>query len=155
MTDAEQTPGQAPGSAGSSFLARFPVGLRQFVKFGLVGGTGTLVNLGVFSLLIFIWHRAASSDPGVFKQLASGIAFCVAVLSNFLLNRQWTFRHTGRIIPNFGRFFIVSLVGLGLNELSFTLLNSVGHVEVHVSQLLAILIVTPVNFVGSKWWAFR
>jgi putative flippase GtrA len=83
------------------------------------------------------------------------VAFCVAVISNFLLNRRWTFHHTGPMIPHFGRFFIVSLIGLGLNLLSFTLLHNVAGVEVHVSQLLAIFIVTPLNFVGSKWWAFR
>jgi putative flippase GtrA len=125
------------------------------VKFAVVGGSGTLVNLGVFSLLIFVWHRAASSDPGLYEQFASGAAFCVAVVSNFVLNRYWTFRHRGGIIKHFGRFFVVSLIGLGINELAFTGLHNGLGVEAHITQLLAILIVMPFNFAGSKWWAFR
>jgi putative flippase GtrA len=136
-------------------MARVPLGLRQFIKFVVVGGTGTLVNLGVFQLLVWLYERASGGSAGLFNQIAVGIAFCVAVTSNFLLNRFWTFRHRGRIVRHFGRFFLVSLIGLGLNELFFTLLHNVAGVHRLVSLLLAILIVMPFNFIGSKWWAFR
>jgi putative flippase GtrA len=156
MNDAENTPPSAAETVRPvSLLERIPIGLRQFAKFAVVGGTGTLVNLAVFQLLVFIYERATGSSAGIFNQLAVGIAFCVAVTSNFLLNRFWTFRNRGRIVRNFSRFFLVSLVGLGLNELLFTLLHNVAGVHRLFSLLLAILIVTPFNFVGSKWWAFR
>jgi putative flippase GtrA len=156
MNDAENTPPSAAETVRPiSLLERIPVGLRQFAKFAVVGGTGTLVNLAVFQLLVFIYERATGSSAGIFNQVAVGIAFCVAVTSNFLLNRFWTFRNRGRIVRNFSRFFLVSLVGLGLNELLFTLLHNVAGVHRLFSLLLAILIVTPFNFVGSKWWAFR
>jgi putative flippase GtrA len=154
MSDAEQTQPTAE-AVPASLLKRVPVGLRQFVKFAIVGGTGTLVNLAVFQLLVFLYEHGTGGSAGIFNQIAVGIAFCVAVTSNFLLNRFWTFRHRGRIIRNFSRFFLVSLVGLGLNELMFTLLHNVAGVHRLLSLLLAILIVTPFNFVGSKWWAFR
>jgi putative flippase GtrA len=156
MNDAENTPSPAAKAVRpASLLERIPVGVRQFVKFAVVGGTGTLVNLVVFQLLVFIWEHATHTHAGVFEQVAVGIAFCVAVTSNFLLNRFWTFRHRGRIVRNFSRFFLVSLVGLGLNELMFTLLHNVAGVHRLFALLLAILVVTPFNFVGSKWWAFR
>jgi putative flippase GtrA len=155
MSDAEQTPPAAEAIRPASFLERIPVGLRQFVKFAVVGGTGTLVNLAVFQLLVFIYERATGGSAGLFNQLAVGIAFCVAVSSNFLLNRVWTFHNRGHIIRHFSRFFMVSLIGLGLNELMFTLLHNVAGVHRLLSLLLAIVIVTPFNFVGSKWWAFR
>jgi putative flippase GtrA len=155
MNDAENTPPAAEVVRSASPLERIPIGVRQFVKFAVVGGTGTLVNLAVFQLLVFTYERATGGSAGLFNQIAVGIAFCVAVTSNFLLNRFWTFRHRGRFIRNFGRFFLVSLVGLGLNELLFTLLHNVAGVHRLFSLLLAILIVTPFNFVGSKWWAFR
>jgi putative flippase GtrA len=155
MNDAENTPPAAEVVRSASPLERIPVSLRQFVKFAVVGGTGTLVNLGVFQLVVFLYEHATGGSAGIFNQVAVGIAFCVAVISNFLLNRFWTFRNRGRIIRHFSRFLVVSLIGFGLNELIFTLLHNVGGVHRLLSLLLAILVVTPVNFVGSKWWAFR
>jgi putative flippase GtrA len=132
-----------------------PLGVLQFVKFGLVGGSGTLVNLAVFSVVIYLLDRGRSHPPTFHVYVANAAAFCVAVVTNFLLNRRWTFHHTGRVIPHFSRFLLVSLVGYGLNFLAITLIYHVAGVEEHVSQFLAILIVTPFNFIGSKWWAFR
>jgi putative flippase GtrA len=155
MSDAEQTPPSAEVVRPASALERIPVGLRQFVKFGVVGGSGTLINLGIFSLVLFLWDRGRAHPPTLHVDVANAIAFCVAVVSNFLLNRFWTFRHRGRIVRHFGRFLLVSLIGYGLNLVAITLLYHVGGVEEHISQLLAILVVVPFNFVGSKWWAFR
>ena len=153
--DVDDLPEVGADAPPTGYLARFPVGLRQFVKFLVVGGSGTLVNLAVFSLLIFIWHRATPGPTGAFEQVASGAGFCVAVVTNFVLNRHWTFHHRGPVVPHFSRFFIVSLVGLGINLFAFTALHNWLGVESHISQLLAIFVVTPFNFVGSKWWAFR
>ncbi|MBM3147441.1 MAG: GtrA family protein [Actinobacteria bacterium] len=136
-------------------LAGLPPWLRQFVKFAIVGGTGTVVNLTVFSIIIYAYVKAAGSRPLLVEQVASGIAFCVAVVSNFVLNRRWTFRHTGPLIPHFGRFFLVSCVGLALNVLLYTMLHEHGGLGEHLSELLAIACVMPMNFLGSKLWAFR
>lgn len=138
-----------------SVMARVPVGLRQFVKFVVVGGTGTLVNLGVFSLVLFLWDHGRVHPPTLHVDVANTLAFCVAVVSNFLLNRFWTFRHRGRIVRHFSRFLLVSLAGYGLNLIAITLLYHAAGIEEHISQLLAILVVMPFNFIGSKWWAFR
>lgn len=148
-------PWQAGADGVPGRLARVPRGLRQFVKFAVVGGVGTLVNLAVFSFIIFVWVKARGTRPLLVEQVASGVAFCVAVVSNFVLNRRWTFRHRGPVITHFSRFFVVSLVGLGLNVLGYTALHQWLGLEEHLSQLLAIGIVTPFNFFGSKLWAFR
>src|SRR6201999_4374227 len=55
----------------------------QLLKFGVVGGSGYLINLGVFAFL--------SGNLGVYHAVAAVGAFCVAVTSNFLWNRYWTF----------------------------------------------------------------
>jgi len=144
----------ASGRAGGQ-LAGLPPWLRQFVKFAIVGGAGTVVNLAVFSIIIYAYVKAAGTRPLLVEQVASGIAFCVAVVSNFILNRRWTFRHTGPLIPHFGRFFLVSCVGLGLNVFLYTVLHEWGDLGEHLSELLAIACVMPINFLGSKFWAFR
>ena len=63
--------------------ARRPASWWQLLKFGIVGGSGYLINLAVFAFL------AGSLDV---HHIAAAIgAFCVAVTSNFLWNRYWTF----------------------------------------------------------------
>ena len=63
--------------------ARRPATWLQLLKFGLVGGSGYLINLAVFAVL--------SGNLGVHHTVAAVGAFCVAVTSNFLFNRHWTF----------------------------------------------------------------
>jgi putative flippase GtrA len=169
MTDTPRPPSPLPScpppsavldglSAWERFLcrvAKLPPWLRQFVKFGIVGGSGTLVNLGIFSLIIFVYVEAAGTRPLIVEQIASGVAFCVAVVGNYYFNRRWTFRHRGPVIAHFGRFFLVSCVGLVLNVLFYTALHSWAGLGEHLSELLAIGCVMPMNFVGSKFWAFR
>ncbi len=136
-------------------LARLPEWLRQFVKFAIVGGSGTLVNFVVFSLIIWIGGQMAGGRPLALQLFANAAAFCVAVVSNFTFNRQWTFRRKCRPVVRFSRFFVVSLTGLGLNMLIYTLLHTYADLGPHLTQLLTILLVMPFNFVGSKFWAFR
>jgi putative flippase GtrA len=120
----------------------------QLVRFSLVGGSGYVVNLAVYSTLVVALD--------VHYVIAAVIAFCVAVTNNFMLNRRWTFKATdGSVTFQAPRFLIVSLCALGLNLIVLELL--VGALDVHkvVAQAAAILAATPVNFVGNKLWSFR
>jgi putative flippase GtrA len=120
----------------------------QLVRFSLVGGSGYVVNLAVYSTLVVLLD--------VHYVIAAMIAFCVAVTNNFMLNRRWTFKATdGSVTFQAPRFLIVSLCALGLNLIVLELL--VGVLDVHkvVAQAAAILAATPVNFVGNKLWSFR
>ena len=128
---------------------------KQFLKFAIVGGLGTLVNLAVLRILLLAWEFAAQTTPLSVEILASALAFMVAVVNNFLLNRWWTFRSTGPAHLEFGKFLTVSLAGLGLNTVAFSFFRA--HLELHVmlSQLLAIGCVLPFNFLLNKFWSFR
>jgi putative flippase GtrA len=128
---------------------------KQFVKFAIVGGTGTLINLMVLKLALAGWSHLSTTTPFAVEVMASCLAFLVAVGSNFLLNRWWTFRSTGPAHVEFGKFLTVSLAGLGLNTVAFSIFR--GHLELPVllSQLLAIGCVLPFNFLVNKFWSFR
>lgn len=119
----------------------------QLIKFGAVGASGYVVNLVVFGL--------AHERAGVHYMLAAVIAFCVAVLNNFWWNRHWTFRAAdGHAGFQAARFFIVSLVALGFNLVLLKALVVAG-VRPLPAQAIAIVCVTPVNFIGNKLWSFR
>ena len=87
--------------------------------------------------------------------LAATCSFVVAVTSNYMLNRLWTFRDRRAGVAAQGmRFFVVSLASLGANLLVLHLLITVGASK-FVGQAIAIVLVTPLNFVGNKLWSFR
>ena len=125
------------------------------MKFALVGGLGTLINLAVLRLSLLAWELTAQTTPLSVEILASALAFLVAVVSNFLLNRWWTFRSTGPAHLEFGKFLTVSLAGLGLNTVAFSFFRAHLELPVMLSQLLAIGCVLPFNFLLNKFWSFR
>ena len=142
---------QVPVNAGFS-PARVRAGMRkrknweQLVKFCLVGATGYAVNLWVFSFLVLVLDvHYISAAVG---------SFLVAVTNNYLWNRLWTFRaQRGGVAYQGMRFLIVSTVALVANLAVLHVLVTAGLGEV-VAQAIAIVLVTPVNFVGNKLWSF-
>jgi putative flippase GtrA len=118
----------------------------QLVRFGLVGASGYVVNLVVFTVLV--------EGFGVHHLLAATAAFLIAVANNFWWNRHWTFAagdgHAGFQAM---RFLLVSLGAFALNLVLLELLVSAGLAEVP-SQAIAVLCATPANFLGNKLWTF-
>ncbi len=127
--------------------ARRPASWWQLAKFGIVGGSGYLINLAVFAAL------AGSLD--VHHMLAAVAAFCVAVANNFLWNRHWTFgAGTGSAGFQAPRFFAVSLAALGLNLVVLEVLVASGDVGELTAQAIAVAVAMPFNFLGNKLWTF-
>jgi dolichol-phosphate mannosyltransferase len=126
---------------------RRPANWFQLVRFSIVGGTGYVINLAVYSVLVQV--------VDLHYLPAAVLAFCVAVTNNFLLNRHWTFRATdGSAVFQAPRFLAVSLIALGFNLLVLELLVGVIGVGKIPGQAAAILAATPLNFVGNKLWSF-
>jgi dolichol-phosphate mannosyltransferase len=120
---------------------------EQLVKFCIVGATGYVVNLVVYTLLL--------RGVDMHYVPAAICSFLVAVTNNYIWNRAWTFRHQrGHLVLQGLRFFVVSALALVANLVVLHLLIEAGLGEV-VAQAIAIVVVTPVNFVGNKLWSFR
>lgn len=118
----------------------------QLARFCAVGASGYVVNLVVYTALL---HGA-----DLHYLLAATGSFLVAVTSNYTWNRLWTFRgERGHVGYQGMRFFVVSTVALGANLLLLHLLVQLGVGKV-LAQAIAIVLVTPLNFVGNKLWSF-
>jgi putative flippase GtrA len=118
----------------------------QLFQFGVVGASGYVVNLAVFTF---------SVGPVDLHYIpAAVIAFCVAVTNNFWWNRHWTFdaRH-GHAGFQAARFLTVSVLALGVNLIALELLVQAGVSDVP-AQALAVIIAMPFNFIGNKLWTF-
>lgn len=127
---------------------RRPANWLQLVRFGLVGGVGFVVNLAVYTLFV---HSA-----GVDYRVSSVVAWLVAVLNNFVLNRHWTFEaRGGRARFQAIRFLVVSLVAEAFSLALLTLfVQGAGFAKVP-AQALAVGASMPLNFLGNKLWSFR
>ena len=126
---------------------RQPANWIQLGKFGVVGASGYLVNLGVYALLL--------KEAGLHYILAATCSFLVAAAWNYAWNRYWTFRaQRGHFGYQGMRFLIVSGTVLGANLGALTLLVSLGAGK-FLAQPIAVLFVTPLNFLGNKLWSFR
>jgi len=118
----------------------------QLFQFGVVGGTGYLVNLAVFAVL--------NGPLSIHYIAAAVLAFCVAVTNNFWWNRHWTFdaKH-GHAGFQAARFFTVSVLALGINLIALELLVGADVGELP-AQAISVAIAMPFNFVGNKLWTF-
>jgi putative flippase GtrA len=119
----------------------------QLAKFCVVGATGYAVNLVVYALLLN-WANLH------YIGAATG-SFVVAATNNYTWNRLWTFRGArGHVVYQGARFFVVSVFAYVANIGVLTLLVSLGVGKI-VAQAIAIVVVTPLNFLGNKLWSFR
>ena len=126
---------------------RAPHNWVQLGKFCAVGASGYVVNLAVYTALIK-W-------AGLHYLAAAVVSFLVAVANNYWWNRHWTFVGTrGHFAYQGMRFAVVSLVALGANLVVLRVLVALGVGKV-VAQAIAIIAVTPLNFLGNKLWSFR
>ncbi|MBU6343030.1 MAG: GtrA family protein [Bacteroidetes bacterium] len=120
----------------------------KFIKFGIVGFSGVGVDFGTTWL--------CKEKMGINRYLANSIGFSAAVISNYILNRLWTFHSTDPgIALQFGKFLVVALVGLGLNNAILFWLHEQKGKQFYFSKLLATAIVMLWNFGANYLFTFK
>jgi dolichol-phosphate mannosyltransferase len=149
-----EEPGPGVAERPHAIHLRVRAGLRnphnwmQLIKFCAVGASGYVVNLSVFALCVEVLD--------VHHLVAATAAFVVAVTNNFWWNRHWTFRARGGHAGfQAARFFTVSVAAFLFAALVLELLVSVAELPELPSQAIAVVVATPLNFIGNKMWSFR
>ncbi|MFN2629266.1 MAG: GtrA family protein [Gaiellaceae bacterium] len=146
-TDAAAVPPETRTGSRAGRALRARHNWVQLGKFCAVGALGYAINLGVYTLLL--------REAGLHYLGAATLSFLVAVTSNYIWNRAWTFRgQRGHVAYQGIRFLLVSLAALAANLLVLQGLVAAGLGKV-VAQAIAIVLVTPLNFIGNKLWSFR
>jgi putative flippase GtrA len=119
----------------------------QLAKFGAVGASGYAINLAVYTALL----RGA----GFHYATAATCSFLVAVTNNYIWNRLWTFQaQRGHMGWQGLRFLVVALVAYTANLALLAGFVALGLDKV-LAQAIAVVLVTPLNFIGNKLWSFR
>jgi len=124
-----------------------PVVVVQFVKFGIVGISNTLLTFIVYTILLKVF--------GVWYLAASAIGFIVGATNGFLLNRRWTFAgHVGDALTPV-RWAVVQSCGLGINlGLLYVFVHDAG-IDKLLAQALATVVVTVTTFIANRAWTFK
>lgn len=168
------------GPRGAALSARNRRNLGLAARFAIVGASGVLVNMLTLILLRRLGPHFDDAVVGLgssefnlrWYHVYSTVAFFVANLSNFQLNRSWTF-HSSRHTPWWKEYWPFLVVGLGGQAVGLALLTLLMHPHSPVSlttdvfndstglrnrlywsQLIVIVLVTPLSFVLNKLWTF-
>ena len=146
--------------------------ITRFLKFAVVGTLGAVIDFGALNLLVL--------NFGFSKILANTCSFTVAVISNFIWNRLWTFPESRDrpIAPQLTQFFLANIVGLLLNQVIFLSLDAwvlgeagvlatpmaalalnigLAHYKLayNLSNAVATIIVLFWNFGANRLWTYR
>lgn len=136
----------------------------RFLRFAVVGLIGAVIDIAVFNLEISLLHI-----PSV---IAAAVSFILAVTSNFLFNRYWTYpdSRSKHLAAQIIQFVVVSLVGLGIRTMFFTWMepplilafqdasfslpvtpNFLGH---NLTLVVSIIVVMFWNFFANRYWTY-
>ena len=122
-------------------------GVRQFVKFGIVGVSGLVVNFVIAHVL-----QKTTSFSG-FTDFAIG--FMAGGVSNYILNRVWTFRSNRHPFVEGMQFLAVSLLALLLGKIVFLVADRLEFHHFTMTWFVATVAGVFINFFVNKYWTFR
>jgi putative flippase GtrA len=121
--------------------------LIEFIKFSIVGAINTMVDFGVFSLLL------TNGCPILLSQI---ISYGCGMLNSFIMNRSWTFKENKRneyseplkyVVANVATLILVSVLIL--------LFINLVHLPVIIAKVICTVIGMVINFISSKFWVFQ
>ncbi len=139
------------------FRDRFRL-LRQVLRFGLVGGLNTLVDLLILNGLLWLFPTTSTLTLLIY----SSLAFSLGAVNSFLLNKYWTFGSRqkttrGEVV----RFAMTTLCGIGWSTIILWLASNALHpfvvnttVWANASKMIAIAGTALISYLGMRLWVF-
>jgi len=122
--------------------------LLKFIKFCAVGFSGMVIDFGTTWLL--------KERARVNKYIANSAGFVLAATSNYIWNRLWTFQsENNQIAFEYLSFIIISVIGLGINNMVIFIFSDKLKFNFYFSKLIAIGVVTIWNFIMNYLITFR
>jgi putative flippase GtrA len=120
--------------------------VRQFVKYGVVGASNTVLTFVVYTILVTL---------GLDYLVAVVLGYCAGSLNSYFLNRHWTFRARDIAHTTAGtRFAIVQAVAIAANVLLlYVFVHHLGIAKIPAQAILTLPILA-VTFFVNRWWSF-
>jgi putative flippase GtrA len=121
---------------------------RQFIKFGIVGVSNTLISMAIYYLFVFI-----NRD---FYMLGSTVGFFVSVINAYFWNNKFVFKKSEKgnakaLIKTYVSYGSTFLLGLAL---LYVMVHVLG-ISVMIAPIIQLVVTIPLNFLLNKFWAFK
>jgi putative flippase GtrA len=130
----------------SEFFDKFS-NLAKFIKYGLIGLIGLILDMGLF----YILHKLL----GVNYVLSNIVSSSTAILHNFILNSYFTFRVTDKKFQRFLSFYGIALIGLVFSTLLLALFIDILGIDSMVSKLIAVFTIAIFQYFLNKKLTFH
>ena len=118
----------------------------QFIKFGLVGITNTIVHLGVYYLLLYF---------DIHYIIANTLGFLISIMNSYFWNSRFVFKSNKEGATTFLRTFLAyGSTFLLSSVLLFIMVDIIG-ISDKIAPLLNMFITIPLNFLLNKFWAYK
>ena len=136
-------------------------GLWQFVKFGLIGVSNTIINFGVYNYLIN-WTGTTAFTAKIYLALFSALAFFAAFINSYIWNSHWAFASKqSRTVSEFEKFFLITLCGVVINSAVIFFVSKAQPMTIsfklwaNIANLWGSFITLFWNFIGFKFIVFK
>ncbi len=132
----------------------------QLSKFGIIGVTNTIIDLGIFNVFIYMTDIATGNAILGFKIVSVN----AAIINSFIWNKYWSFEKQGEAkSKEVLQFWLVSIVGLvinaGITWIMINIVTSPGNITdkawASIASATASILVLTWNFIGYKLWVFK
>jgi dolichol-phosphate mannosyltransferase len=125
---------------------------KRLIKFGLVGGSGIIVNMGIFYL--------ANEMAGITYKISSLFAYELSILNNYFWNNLWTWKD--RVIEGskkkqirFLKYHLITGLSAVINYIILLTSVEVFGLNKYLGNLIGIFIGMGINFILNHFWTFR
>ncbi|MDO4482995.1 MAG: GtrA family protein [Clostridia bacterium] len=135
-------------------------GLLQFIKFGLVGVSNTLISYSIEMLCYYVLFAASPMQESVKIFVTSLIAFIISVTNSYYWNNRFVFKSGAKlkVREHLGRYLrtvvCYGLTGMLLAPVMKMWLSGIG-VPYWLASMGTLIVTIPLNFVMNKFWAFK
>jgi putative flippase GtrA len=120
----------------------------KFIKFGLVGSTGLVID---FCITWFCKEKLRLN-----KYVSNSLGFSFAVVNNYILNRYFTFHNSdNHVASQFLSFLIISIIGFVLNTILLYLLQKNTKINFYICKVIVTIIVIIWNFSANSLYTFK
>lgn len=116
--------------------------INQILKFGVVGGIAFVIDYGI----LFLFAKVI----GLNELISAAISFIISLTFNYFLSTKWVFEAKKQTPKEVIIFVLLSVVGLGINEVLIYLGTKKLGIDVMIVKLFATAIVMVYNFITRK-----
>jgi len=132
--------------------------IGQVLRFGLVGGLNTIVDLLILNMLLLLFPTSSTRMILIY----SAIAYSLGAVNSFLLNKYWTFGYLQRTTwREVVRFIVTTLCGIGWSSIILWLASNALHpllinttIWANASKVIAISGTALISYLGMSLWVF-